>query len=449
MSVDEKSETQKNSRIGISGNVYAYNLPSVLRGWACDFSNPLGPALRIEARLNDELIGAAQADEFRLDLTHIGHGNYGFRLGCSVKITMTDISEKRLRVVAYSESTQSELSIDERLVRGMDLEGAVTAIRALSNDRLLEAVKQINHALIPKHYDSQSPLFLPVGLASIDGTAKLGKNGFVFLTEGSNHVIGLYNAKPDDHEFIKRIEGWTAVIESRARWCQEKAITYRQVIIPEKITIYPEYFHVPISTPTPQLFELEAKLMASEVSKHSYVSALRVIEHAKQLGLTFGRTGTHLTPLASFKLAQALLSSLGHDVPDREFTKAQVRQGELGNRFFGVPSYEELDYCEENASLQDPVMVYSSNPKSGGHIGRRCSWVCEDAPFRENVVAFGNSFFFVGHDQCDLSWWFSRLFQKFHFIWQPDFNYSLLEELKPDIVVGQTIERYLTITPNK
>ncbi|MFJ2542611.1 hypothetical protein [Microbacterium sp. NPDC087589] len=59
------------------------------------------------------------------------------------------------------------------------------------------------------------------------------------------------------------------------------------------------------------------------------------------------------------------------------------------------------------------------------------------------MLTFGNSFFETGDFAGYLSWWGKHLFREFHFHWGPDFDWDLVDELKPDVVIGQTVERFL------
>jgi hypothetical protein len=63
------------------------------------------------------------------------------------------------------------------------------------------------------------------------------------------------------------------------------------------------------------------------------------------------------------------------------------------------------------------------------------------------VLVFGNSFFSDVPSQAFVSWWFARFFRQYHFVWSPDFDLELIRSVQPDIVLGQTVERFLTRVP--
>ena len=61
---------------------------------------------------------------------------------------------------------------------------------------------------------------------------------------------------------------------------------------------------------------------------------------------------------------------------------------------------------------------------------------------------FGNSFFAnVSSGQPYLSWWMVRLFRDYHFYWTADFDPEEVARRDPDIVITQTIERFLPTLP--
>jgi hypothetical protein len=95
----------------------------------------------------------------------------------------------------------------------------------------------------------------------------------------------------------------------------------------------------------------------------------------------------------------------------------------------------------------EPEVINSVDPKEG-RIGIRRSWRCPAAPIQMKVLVFGNSFFERGGDSTSLSWWFARIFSEFHFIWSPEMSPEEIEFLKPDLVVGQTIERFMRVVPS-
>ena len=62
-------------------------------------------------------------------------------------------------------------------------------------------------------------------------------------------------------------------------------------------------------------------------------------------------------------------------------------------------------------------------------------------------MVFGNSFFERGAQSWRLSWWFKHFYREFIFCWNPALDLELVEKFQPDLVICQTVERFLTQIP--
>jgi hypothetical protein len=49
--------------------------------------------------------------------------------------------------------------------------------------------------------------------------------------------------------------------------------------------------------------------------------------------------------------------------------------------------------------------------------------------------------------QHHLTSWFSHYFTECQFVWSGEFNDKLIEKSKADIVIGQSVERFLRLVP--
>ncbi|MEV8174574.1 MULTISPECIES: hypothetical protein [unclassified Microbacterium] len=118
--------------------------------------------------------------------------------------------------------------------------------------------------------------------------------------------------------------------------------------------------------------------------------------------------------------------------------------GDLTERF-GLPIHSRIvepSEAQVSAYGAGLTMVEKHFPPKGS-IGRRFRWVNATAPSEIKVLVFGNSFFSIGDFPGLLSWWGKYFFSEFHFHWGPDVDWDLVDELHPDIVIGQTVERFL------
>jgi hypothetical protein len=293
-----------------------------------------------------------------------------------------------------------------------------------------------------------SSLTIPAGLGAADGSAVVGLNGHLFLTEGSNNVAGLY-ASELTADTGAVVGGWADVFERRGAEASRRDIDYLQIVIPEKLSVLNAFALLPVDGPTVALRGLEP-LMAG----HShYLSAWDVLNHWSGDDDPYLSTDTHFTAAGAQQLFAAAADRVDPSLSSivRRVTNDSCRylKGDLAERFHGIPFHSRVlepgpeIFSEYRAGL---TMVERHFPERGS-IGRRFRWVNTTAPSPKKVVVFGNSFFSDGSWAGLLSWWGKHLFAEFHFIWDPAFDWDLVDELAPDIVIGQTVERFLRTVP--
>ena len=62
-------------------------------------------------------------------------------------------------------------------------------------------------------------------------------------------------------------------------------------------------------------------------------------------------------------------------------------------------------------------------------------------------MVFGNSVFEHGETPLNLSWWCVRFFREFYFFWLPETLPGTVDEIGADVVIAQTVERFLFVDP--
>ncbi len=139
-----------------------------------------------------------------------------------------------------------------------------------------------------------------------------------------------------------------------------------------------------------------------------------------------------LDPVPSFAMVDGIagISDLSLHLLGRPM-KEQGQIGENATHFFGG-SEVQLEIVNDTSQ----------------HVGTHYVWRNAKAINKLKVIAFGNSFFDRGTSISCLSWWLARLFSEFHFIWSPDMDFEYINKVKPDLVIGQTIERFLVHPAN-
>ena len=285
-------------------------------------------------------------------------------------------------------------------------------------------------------------LLLPIGTASADGSAVLGHDGFLFLTEGSNYVLSRYARGQSSS--VELAEQWCELFDARARRQRERGRLFMQFVVPEKISAVPELLPFTLSTPT-QVLSLIERHFRAEAWAGRTVPVLDLFRLAGPRCAV--RLDSHQSGFGSYVIANHVANCFGyHGLYGLPFTTSSVNTGDLAYRFFGTPLYEiiSLPDLARHAMLSvEPEQVEAYYP-GGGNTGTRCIWRNPAAPIRMRVVAFGNSCLERGGYPM-LSWWFSRLFEEFHFIWTNSVDDSYADSVGADLVIGQTMERFLFV----
>ena len=292
---------------------------------------------------------------------------------------------------------------------------------------------------------------MPVGLISSDDSAILGKEGFLFLVGGSNDVIGQYS--PDKRDEFDVSDRWINLITSRLEQSASRGARYHQIIIPEKISILSDLFPKPVASPT-RLLDLLEKECICRFGDAIHTSARHLFWSLADRRPAWKKTDSHLAPFGSFTIFKSFLRRLyGLETPELVFRKNAVGVGDLSFRLFGLflpETFFEADPSSMPSFVHTAQKVSESSPEPGAHIGYRQVWHNPQAPIAEKVVVFGNSFFsLVENGQSNLSWWFSRWFRDFHFVWTNEVHWDYVEKESPQLVLWQGVERFLRIVPGQ
>lgn len=287
-------------------------------------------------------------------------------------------------------------------------------------------------------------LSLEVGLKSYDNAVIVGRDGHLFLEAGSNKVSRMY-AEPAAEA---KVTGWTNLIERRRHRISDAGAAYLQFIIPEKQSVL-GHAHPSGDIGCTPLFDAIATRLGDSPHHFDILSIFRALLHQGQT--PYRQIDTHL----SFYGCQTLMAALATRIvgqtiePETPPLVAQAATGDLGNKIgFGNVVEQCLYPVEQDWMLaQRDVRLEQRSDPANGHIGSLRRWSCDDAPIDRRVLIFGNSMFERGGRPLTLSWWSARMFREVCFVWSPSVNMQLVAELSPDVVVCQTVERFLGNVP--
>jgi len=465
--------------VAIQGFIEFGTDDGILAGWVRD-SDDLQAELELETSFDGTVIAYGRPEFQREDL----QGTFGYNITLGRHIHLFDLLAGRLIVRARSSASpglfQLQLtdrmrdlaieaflkhqvgSLDQDLQRrffsymttaaaalgGVEL--SVPLTQQVDRERMEETLRQLPPVV--RAEDTPSLLGLPPGLLSSDASALLGHDGYLFLIGGSNAVLDQYLV-PEDAEWLGTTASrWTETIRLRKREAAARNVGYLQIVIPEKLGVARRLFPREIPSRSRLLHRLESGVAASNDLADRFISASSVLADRADalLELAFPKTDSHLSFAGNFAVFNAIVAKMGltPPPPPERLVRSRIH-GDLAERFFGVPLFDEIMLPGEadTARLSAGMELVETHAPEGGHIGIRYVWRNPQAPFPQRVVAFGNSFFERGGDARCLSWWFARSFAEFHFVWHPDVDYAYVDAVKPDWLLAQTIERFLPIVP--
>lgn len=294
----------------------------------------------------------------------------------------------------------------------------------------------------------------PVGMDSHDRTSQLGRDGQMFLIRGSNSLIDLYqgDATTSGAENLEYIaNAWVSLVRTRYEKINGTGAHFAQILLPEKLTALRHLAPVRVDGPTP-LFKRVDALLSDEFY---YAKGLEIFEAWDNRISPWQRNDSHTSPAGALAIARAILDVLpGCDsslLDGVQLSRSIFYDGDLARRFFGIPIWDEHlepDDARLDLAGKSVGLIHSHLPEKG-FKGTRRVWSNPGAFFDKKIVVFGSSSFGRGGDMpAKLSWWFSRLFSEFHFIWDGDVDYAYVDSVEPDYVLCQSVERFLNKLPS-
>jgi len=443
------------------GNLDQYTEGISVGGWVIDEAAPSCNTLLVLLMRSGECLGTAVANLRR------GDGYHGFRISVTESLS-SDLLDGRIDVVARNSAGEEQrLNIYTKLL-------ATLARPGTSEDGSTGKSAQQVLSSAPSAVDAPAPP-ITLGTESPDHSAVIGKDGYVFLYRGNNDVASLYAEDIESAMVQKRAAAWDALFKKRWHLLNARRIAYVQMIIPEKSTILVDKAPIALGPQTASLAALERRLLVGDdlaagmaVTRGFYRSLVPLLREHAAIGLPpYLRTDSHLSESGALRVFVDFLSQLATLLPDRadvinrvlsllgEIRPAaehgEVFSGDLANRFAGPP------LAEISAKLDlEPLRFWTAEikcqilcaGKEGGHTGYHSVWLNSAAPLNLKVIAFSNSFFERGAAPRGLSWWFKTFFNEFHFLWSSELIVEEIDHYRPDVIICQTVERFLPVVPD-
>lgn len=282
------------------------------------------------------------------------------------------------------------------------------------------------------------------GQISEDDVAVVGFNGQMYIYRGSNDFLGQYDL--DAVEIAAMAEQWAARLAERRARAEAAGARLIHVLMPEKSSVLPADYPVPIDGPTPLYAAVAAA--GAAVLGPSHIDALPLLRSAPPEE-TFTKLDSHLNASGSGRVFHAAADALAAEPLHIRNWEVEQVAGDLSGKFPGLkltaaqlrPSAEEFDAAQRRVELVE------ERRGEGQHLNWTLHWRRREPTDPRRVLCFCNSFFSQGQMPEHLTWWFAQTFAETRFVWNHEVLWGDVDRFKPDILVTQSIERFLTRVP--
>ncbi|MDN3589676.1 alginate O-acetyltransferase AlgX-related protein [Methylobacterium adhaesivum] len=278
----------------------------------------------------------------------------------------------------------------------------------------------------------------------------VGREGWLFLIGGSNGVLAQYRATPARWW---RLRAWTKLIEARAARARGLGIRYVHTLVPEKLSVYDDR--------TDGLgFDARrspARWLARRlIDNPAYVDLLGPMRAARDGPVPlYYRTDTHWNYDGCLFAYRTLLRACGAVPPADLFARPRfetTRVRDLGDKLPAAPtetaSHGIIDRDAHRHYASPLVEAYEAAGRAPDlHVGAHVVYR-NDTPGADprTVVLFGDSY--AHFAPIMLTGLLAETFREVHFVWSSSLDWTYIEAVRPDLLLFEMAERFLTRVPD-
>ena len=289
-------------------------------------------------------------------------------------------------------------------------------------------------------------------VAAVSDGILRGKEDWLFLVGGSNVVATLYDRKSalvSDPQLIK----WAELIESRARKLKSLGIQYVHVNVPEKLTVYDNKLN------DPQIvdWQLSPAVRLGEMVRHLphvWLDLTVPFRAARDDVNLFLKTDSHWSLDGCFLCCRLICERLGIAVAPglrRRSVHEIFGTGDLGLKLDPVISERRnaFDYVKHARRIYaNAIARYLAAAELPlMHIGAHVRYRNNAAGVaRKKILIFGDSSSNIGTNV--LTGMLAECARNVEFIWSSSLDWDYIERSRPDVVVYELVERFMTILPD-
>jgi hypothetical protein len=265
----------------------------------------------------------------------------------------------------------------------------------------------------------------------------LGKDKFLFLYQGGHNVYDFASGKRIPSPLS--IQSFRSNIAARSSYLYRKGIKYVHLAMPDKQTALADYYILDKPSCHNQTFLKDQETNPS----FSYIDLTYYIV---SLGSSAWLKGdTHLQGVASHAVASHVEKTI-NNTSDTEIdahssatqTLVNGHVGDLSSKLVNTPYF----FTETKYGFRRPWIAKTyQNSIPGGNNGlidiHRCKPEKQEKP---RLLFFGDSF------GREVAWYMSSFYSITMFCRTPFLHYEIVAAYRPDVVITQSIERYLPST---
>lgn len=287
-----------------------------------------------------------------------------------------------------------------------------------------------------------------------DPYVHVGRDGWLFLIGGTNRVAAQYARNspvlPDT-----KLEQWAKLIEHRARRLEKMGVQYVHVSVPEKLTVYDNK----LKEPPVVDWRLSPAVRLREMMQHSphagvWLDLIETLRAARDSDELYMKTDTHWTAAGCHVAYKLICEKIGIgselDLLSRKYidfsafldlgTKVTPQVHEVF-KFYDFTRNSTRHYTNPIAQYLDAI-AHDATMHVGSHVAFR-----NDSPSaaQKKILIFGDSYASQRSDA--LTGMLAETAREVEFIWSSSLDWAYIERAKPDVVVYEMVERFMTVLP--
>ncbi|MDP4024546.1 hypothetical protein Q8W71_18130 [Methylobacterium sp. NEAU 140] len=277
----------------------------------------------------------------------------------------------------------------------------------------------------------------------------VGRDGWLFLTGGTNRVLDRYRSGLRQWRLLR---GWARLIAQRAARADRLGIRCLHVVVPEKLSVYDNMTdglrYDPRNASTRQLARRLARNPA-------YLDLLAPLRAGRDGPVPlYLRTDTHWTVEGCLLAYRAIMRALGALPPADIAARPRNRTKQvmdLGDKLPDRPreAVERITLLRDASRVEvGPLQArYEAEGRDrqlhvGAHVVYRNAG---DGADPRRLVLFGDS---CAHfDPFMLTGLLAESFREVHFVWSSALDWAYIERVRPDILLFEIAERFLARLP--